>query len=79
MVKKCNMINPEKAEKIVSIIKEHKSRPNKDLIIAMDFLKEDFEKTKENIIKLTKHLDKVESSYNLVLKEFQNRNRQNGD
>lgn len=73
------MINPEKAEKIVSIIKEHKSRPNKDLIIAMDFLKEDFEKTKENIIKLTKHLDKVESSYNLVLKEFQNRNRQNGD
>ena len=69
------MENRQHAEKIVQIIKEHKSRPNKDLIIAMDFLKEDFEKTKDRLLKLTNHLDKVESSYNLLLKEYQSRNQ----
>lgn len=69
------MENRQHAEKIVQIIKEHKSRPNKDLIIAMDFLKEDFEKTKDSLLKLTNHLDKVESSYNLLLKEYQSRNQ----
>lgn len=68
------MENKERAERVVQIIKEHKSRPNKDLTIAMDFLKEDFEKTKESLLKLTNHLDKVESSYNLLLKEYQSRN-----
>lgn len=62
-----------KAEKVVKIIKECKSSPNKDLVYALDFLKEDFNRTKENIINLTKHLDKVENSYNLILKEYQNR------
>jgi prefoldin subunit 5 len=69
------MENKQHAEKIVQIIKEYKSRPNKDLEIAMDFLKEDFEKTKESLLKLTNHLDKVESSYNLLLKEYQSRNQ----
>jgi hypothetical protein len=69
------MENKQHAEKIVQIIKEYKSRPNKDLAIAMDFLKEDFEKTKESLLKLTNHLDKVESSYNLLLKEYQSRNQ----
>jgi prefoldin subunit 5 len=67
------MENKQKAEKVVSIIKEHKTSPNKDLLYALDFLKEDFEKTKENLISLTKHLDKVENSYNLILKEYQSR------
>jgi DNA anti-recombination protein RmuC len=42
----------------------------------MDFLKEDFDKTKESLLKLTSHLDKVESSYNVLLKEYQSRNNQ---
>jgi hypothetical protein len=67
------MENKQRAEKVVQIIKEYKSCPNKDLIFALDFLKEDFDRTKENIINLTKHLDKVENSYNLILKEHQNR------
>jgi hypothetical protein len=69
------MENKQHAEKVVQIIKEYKTRPNKDLTIAMDFLKEDFEKTKESLLKLTNHLDKVESSYNLLLKEYQSRNQ----
>lgn len=68
------MENKQHAEKVVQIIKEYKSRPNKDLTIAMDFLREDFDKTKDSLLKLTNHLDKVESSYNLLLKEFQSRN-----
>jgi prefoldin subunit 5 len=69
------MENKQHAEKVVQIIKEYKSRPNKDLTIAMDFLKEDFEKTKDSLLKLTNHLDKVENSYNLLLKEYQSRNQ----
>lgn len=68
------MENRQQAEKVVQIIKEYKSRPNKDLTIAMDFLKEDFDKTKDSLLKLTTHLDKVESSYNILLKEYQSRN-----
>ena len=70
------MENRQHAEKVVQIIKEYKSRPNKDLTIAMDFLKGDFDKTKESLLKLTSHLDKVESSYNVLLKEYQSRNNQ---
>ena len=62
-----------RAEKVVQIIKEYKSLPNKDLVYSLDFLKEDFDRTKDNIINFTKHLDKVENSYNLILKEYQNR------
>lgn len=66
----------EKVEssKIVEIIKEHKSSSNGDLKLAMDFIQKDFELTKETIIKLTNHLDKLEISYNTLLKEYQSRN-----
>lgn len=64
----------EDKERIVKIIKEYKSSPNKDLIFAMDFIQEDFEKTKQTIIKLTEHLDKIELIYNQILTEYQSRN-----
>ena len=40
----------------------------------MDFIQEDFKVTKENLIKLTNHLDKLENTYNLLLKEYNERN-----
>jgi hypothetical protein len=61
------------SSKIVEIIKEHKTRPNKDLILALEFIKKDYELTKENLIKLSEHLDKLELSYNTVLKEYESR------
>lgn len=64
------------AEKVLNIVKEFKSSPNKDLIFAMDFIKEDYEKTKETLIKLTTHMDKLELTYNTILKEYQNRTQQ---
>ena len=59
--------------KIVEIIKEHKTRPNKDLILALEFIKKDYELTKENLLKLSEHLDKLELSYNTILKEYESR------
>jgi hypothetical protein len=40
----------------------------------MDFLNEDFEETKNLIVELTKHLDNIESLYDIVLKEYNSRN-----
>ena len=74
LVKVCNMAKKEESEKVVKIINECKQSSNKDLIFAMDFIKEDFDKTKENLINLTYHLDKLENSYNLLLNEYTNRN-----
>ena len=62
------------SSKIVEIIKEYKTSSNSDLKLAMDFIQKDFDITKETLIKLTNHLDKLELSYNTLLKEYQSRN-----
>lgn len=64
------------SNEVVEIIREHKSRPNKDLEFAMDFIQKDFNLTKETLLKLTNHLDKLELSYNTLLKEYKSRNGQ---
>jgi hypothetical protein len=68
------MTKSEEAKKALEIIKDFKNRPNKDLVFVMDFITEDFELTKKSLIKLTEHIDKLEHSYNLILKEFNARN-----
>jgi hypothetical protein len=60
-------------EKLRKIITERESRPNSDLIKAMDFLQEDFDETKKNLVKLSRHLDGVENLYNQLLKEYKKR------
>lgn len=60
-------------EKILEILKDYKNKSNKDLISALDFLYDDFNKTKDLIIKLTLHLDSTELSYNKLLEEINNR------
>lgn len=72
------MIKKEKSEKILKIIKEYKTSSNKDLMLAMDSIQEDFEYTKNLIIKTTEHLDKLELTYNTILKEYQIRTKTNG-
>ena len=62
------------ASEIAEIIKEHKTRSNKDLVVALEFVKKDFELTKESLIKMTEHLDKLEVAYNIILKEYNSRN-----
>jgi hypothetical protein len=73
------MDKKEKSEKILQIIKEHKTSSNKDLILAMDYLIEDFEFTKKLVLKGTEQLDRLELTYNTVLKEYQKRIKPNGN
>lgn len=69
------MTKKEEAEKALRIIKDYKSSPNKDLAFVMDFIQEDFKLTKETLVKLTEHLDKLELTYNTILKEYESRNK----
>jgi hypothetical protein len=64
-----------KSIEILEIIKNHKEKSNKDLQLAMDFIQEDFNLTKESLVKLTHHLDKLENTYNILYKEFTDRNK----
>lgn len=75
MVKNFNMIHEK--EKIEQIINDYKTSSNKDLIMVMSHLQEDFNETKDLIINLTHHLDNIEITYNNILKEFQNRTNTN--
>jgi stage V sporulation protein SpoVS len=69
------MKKEEEAKKALDILKDFKNKPNKDLVFVMDFITEDFELSKKTLIKLTDHIDKLEKSYNLILKEFNNRTK----
>lgn len=71
------MDKKEKSEKVLQIIKEHKTSSNKDLILAMNYIMEDFEFTKKLVLKGTEQLDKLELTYNTVLKEYQKRIKPN--
>ena len=62
-------------KKIKTIIVEYKSRPNKDLLDAMKFLQEDFEKTKKILMDLTNHLDGTEMVYNRLFNEYKERTK----
>jgi hypothetical protein len=61
-------------EQVSEIIKNLNDSTNKELQFCLDFLNFDFEQTKDAIIRLTKHLDTVEITYNKVLKEYESRN-----
>jgi len=67
-----NFTNMEE-EKVLKILQNYKSKSNKDLLFVLDFLKNDFEKTKDLITKLTHHLDTTEQSYNKVFDEYNKR------
>lgn len=69
------LFNIMEQEKILDILKNYKNKSNKDLISVLDFLYDDFNKTKELIVKLTHHLDSTESSYNKILQEINNRTK----
>ena len=74
MEKKYNNMDKIESTKVIEIIKDYKSRPNKDLILVLEFVKKDYELTKESLIKLTEHLDKLEITYNTILKEYESIN-----
>jgi len=68
-------IETEKVEssKILEIIRNHKDSSNKDLLLALQYVEKDFNYTKETLLKMSDHLDKLEYTYNLLHKEYTNR------
>ena len=53
-------------EKLIDVAKDYENKSNKDLFDAVNILHDEYEKTKEIIIELTKHLDNIEYYYNKV-------------
>jgi len=61
------------AKQIEDIIKNVKDKPNKILVESRGILKSEFEKTKDLILELTRHMDAVKESYEIINEELGNR------
>lgn len=57
-------------QKIHEIANDVKNKPNKDLLESLDILYNEFEKTKELIVDLTRHMDSIEDMYNKINEEI---------
>lgn len=57
-------------KKIFDIVDDVENKSNKDLFFALNELQEEFEKTKNLIVDLTRHLDSVELMYNKINEEI---------
>lgn len=67
------MTKEDITNKTMEVVNDPKLSSNSDLIFAMDVIQKDFESVKETLIKLTHHLDSLEATYDLVLKEYNSR------
>jgi len=63
-------------DKIIEIANDVKNKSNKDLIESRDTLNLEFEKTKQLIINLTRHMESVEEYYNTINDEIGKRMNQ---
>lgn len=61
------------SDNIIEIVKNYKDKPNKDLILAMEKINSEFEESKKMMLNLSKHLDRLETTYLEILKEYKNR------
>lgn len=61
------------AKQIEDIVQNVKDKPNKVLVESRDVLKSEFEKTKDLILELTRHMDAVKESYETINEELGNR------
>lgn len=60
-------------EEVIKVVNDVKNKPNKDLVLALMELDYEFKQTKELIIELTRHIENVENSYNIVNNELNSR------
>lgn len=68
------MTKEEITKKTMEVLNDPSSSTNSELKLALEIINADYETTKDNIIKLTYHLDSLEEQYNKVLKEYNKRN-----
>ena len=57
-------------EKILDIVENLQDKSNKDLFLTIEEINKEFDKKKEIIIDLTRHLDNLEKIYNEVNNEI---------
>jgi len=57
-------------ERIVEISKDVTNKSNKDLFDSLDELQKEYDKTKDLIINLTRHLENIELLYNKINNEI---------
>ncbi len=50
------------------------NKSNKDLTKVLEFLNGEFDQTKSKLLMLSNYLDKIETTYNTILKEQNSRN-----
>ena len=62
-------------KKLLDIANNVQDMSNNDLLVAANELYDEFENTKTLIVDLTRHLDGVESLYNRINKELENRHK----
>lgn len=63
-------------EKIIKVVNSAENATNNDLITAKSEIKEEFDKTKELIIELTRHLDTLAEMFEKVHEEHKKRFKQ---
>lgn len=62
-------------EKLIQIANDAENKSNKDLITALSDITTEFEKTKDLIVSLTRHLDAVSELYDKVNTELNKRTK----
>ena len=62
-------------EKIIEIANDVENRSNKDLFDASNDLHIEYEKTKDLIVNLTRHMEGVEQIYSKIKKEIDKRTK----
>lgn len=60
-------------EKILEIVENVKNKSNKDLFDVESSLFDEYEKTKEVVVALTKHMDIIEDLHGKIVEEIEKR------
>jgi len=58
------------AKELEDVVKNVKDKPNHVLVNSRDLLLTEFDKTKELILNLTRHIDAVKESYEIINEEI---------
>ena len=58
----------------MEFFKEYETKPNKELFDMLTLLKKEFDTTKDTMVKLSHHLDDIESKFKLIESEIKKRN-----
>lgn len=62
-------------DKLIEITSDVENKSNKDLFMSLEHLSDEFEKTKQLIIDLTRHMEVIEELYDKVNNEILKRTK----